>query len=92
MTNFIINGIVFVFMPLGIYFILGWLVFYHLKAYGIKGDSTQKTASGFALILMLISIMIIVTFLSIDWDIGSIEDFFSKSNIILNGENYGQQQ
>lgn len=91
MTNFIINGLLFVFIPLGIYFLLGYLVFYHLKTYGLKGDSTKKTASTFAIVLALISAAIIVTFLSIDWDVGSAEDFFSKSSQILNGNNYEQQ-
>lgn len=88
MTNFIINGLIFVLIPIGIYFILGWLVFYHLKTYGLKGDSTKKTASIFSTILVLISILIIIVFLSIDWDRGNMEDFFSRSTQILNGENY----
>lgn len=90
MTNFIINGLLFVLIPIGVYFILGWLVFYHLETYGLSGDSTKKTAYKFAIILTLISVMIIIVFLSIDWDRGSAEDFFSKSSEILNGENYEQ--
>jgi len=92
MTNFIINGLVFVLMPLGIYFILGYLVFYHLRTYGLKGDATKNTAYKFAVILVLFSAMIIIAFLSIDWNSGSAEDFFSRSNQILNKENYEQQQ
>lgn len=90
MTNFIINGLLFVLIPIGIYFILGWLVFYHLRTYGLKGDSTKNTAYKFAIVLALISVMIIITFVSIDWDAGSAEDFFSRSSQILNGENYGK--
>ncbi|MFA6096235.1 MAG: hypothetical protein WC788_01245 [Candidatus Paceibacterota bacterium] len=90
MTNFIINGIVFVLMPLGIYFILGYLVFYHLRAYGLTGDQTKNTAYKFTAVLILITIMIVIVFLSIDWNAGSAEDFFSRSSKILNGENYEQ--
>ena len=87
---FIINGILFVLVPLGVYFILGYLVFYHLRTYGLTGDSTKKTAYKFTAVLVLITVMIIITFLSIDWDAGSTEDFFSRSSQILNGENYEQ--
>lgn len=84
MTNFIINGLVFVVIPLGIYFVLGWLVFYHLKTYGLQGDNVKKVASIFAFIVVIISMAIIVTFISIDWDAGSAEDFFMKSSQMLN--------
>lgn len=92
MTNFIINGILFVLMPIGVYFILGYLVFYHLQTYGLAGDNTKKTAYKFAAILVMITILIIIVFLSIDWDIASIEDFFSKSDQFINKENYGLEQ
>lgn len=88
MTNFIINGLIFVFIPIGLYFLLGWLVFYHLKTYGIKGDHSKRTASMFASVVIFISLAIILIFLSIDWDVGSTEDFFSRSGVTLNKKNY----
>lgn len=90
MTNFIINGLVFVLIPLGVFFILGWLVFYHLQTYGLKGDDTKNTAYKFATVLVLVSFMIIIVFLSIDWNAGSPEDFFSKSSQILKENKYEQ--
>lgn len=87
-----INGLVFVLIPLGIFFVLGYLVFYHLRSYGLKGDATKNTAYKFSAVLILISVMIIIVFLSIDWNAGNIEDFFSRSSQILNKDNYEQQQ
>ncbi len=73
----------FIFIPLGLFFLFGWLIFYHLERYGIEGDSTKNTAYFFSIILILISILIIFTFLTIDWNALDIKDFMEKSNIEL---------
>lgn len=90
MTNFIINGIVFVLIPLGLFFVVGYLVFFHLQTYGLKGDNTRNTAYKFAAVLVMISAMIIIMFLSIDWDAGNAEDFLLRSRQSLNDANYEQ--
>ncbi len=76
-----VDFLAFIFIPLGLFFLFGWLIFYHLKRYGIEGDSTKNTAYFFSVILILISLLIIFTFLTIDWNALDIKDFIEKSNI-----------
>jgi heme/copper-type cytochrome/quinol oxidase subunit 2 len=83
MSQLIIAALAFIFIPLGIFFLLGWLIFYHLRRYGLEGDSTKKTAIFFSAVLILISALIIAIFLFTDWNSISIEDFLEKSNINL---------
>jgi hypothetical protein len=90
MTNLIINGIAFVIIPFGIFSIFGWLIYYHLKRYGIEGDSTKKTAYLFTVVLIMISISIVIAFFSIDWDKSNMQDFFEKSKIISYPQSYEQ--
>lgn len=90
MTNLIINGIAFVLIPLGVFFIFGWLIYYHLNRYGIEGDSTKKNAHLFSVVMVIISISVIMVFFSIDWDISSIEDFFERSKITSYFQEYDQ--
>jgi len=78
-----VDFLAFVFIPLGLFFLFGWLIFYHLKRYGIEGDSTKNTAYFFSVILILISLLIIFTFLTIDWNAIDIRDFIEKSNVEL---------
>ena len=79
-----VDFLAFVFIPLGLFFLFGWVIFYHLRKYGIKGDSTKNTAYFFAAVLSLLSILIIIIFFSIDWNNISPDDFIEKSNIELN--------
>lgn len=83
MTPFIINFLAFAIIPLGIFFLLGNIIIFHLKKYGIKGDATKKAALFFRAVLILMSVLIIFIFLSIDWNNVSIEDFIEKSRIDL---------
>ncbi|MDF1498429.1 MAG: hypothetical protein P1P85_03720 [Patescibacteria group bacterium] len=78
-----VDFLAFVFIPFGFYFIFGWLIFYHLRRYGLKGDSTKNTAYFFAVILVLICIAIVITFFLIDWNSINPNDFIEKSNINL---------
>ncbi len=79
-----VDFLAFVFIPLGLFFLLGWIIFYHLRKYGIRGDSTENTAYFFAAVLLLASIAIIITFFAIDWNSISPNDFIEKSNIKFN--------
>jgi len=81
--SFIIAVLTFLVIPLGIFFLFSWLIFYHLKRYGLKGDSTKKVAVFFRLSMIFISIIIIVTFFFINWDNIAIRDFIERSNINL---------
>lgn len=76
-----IDFLAFVFIPLGLFFLFGWVIFYHLSKYGVKGDSTKNTAYFFIAVLSLISILIIIIFFSIDWNSISPDDFIEKLNI-----------
>ena len=88
MSSFIIAALTFLVIPLGIFFLFGWLIFYHLKRYGLKGDITKKTANLFGAGMALVSIMIIAIFLFIDWDNINISDFIERSNINLSPTEY----
>lgn len=76
-----VDFLAFIFIPLGLFFIFGWVIFYHLKKYGIEGDSTKNVAYFFVAVLSLISISIIIIFFTIDWNSISPDDFIEKSNI-----------
>jgi len=82
-----INFLFFVFIPLGIFFVLGWFVFYHLEAYGLQGDASKRAALFFAVVLILISAAITMTFFSVDWNNASINDFLERSRIYLSSGN-----
>ena len=86
--SFILAALTFLVIPLGVFFLFGWLIFYHLKRYGLKGDSTKKVAVFFRLSMIFVSIIIIMTFLSINWDNIAIEDFIERSNINLSPTEY----
>ncbi len=83
MTPFVLAALTFIFIPFGVYFVLGWFIFYHLERYGIRGDSTRQVALFFAVILIIISLLILLAFFSINWDKASIGDFIERSNINL---------
>ncbi|MCK5466478.1 hypothetical protein KAI56_03215 [Candidatus Parcubacteria bacterium] len=81
--SIIINTLAFIVIPLGIFFLLGFLIFYHLNRYGLKNGKSKKAALFFSSVLFLISVLIIFIFLSIDWNVVSIEDFIERSNLEL---------
>lgn len=83
--SIIINVLAFVAIPLGIFFLFGFLIFYHLNRYGLKGDKSKKSALFFSFVLILIAISIIIVFSFVDWDNISVNDFVEKSNIELFG-------
>ena len=82
-----VDFLAFVFIPLGLFFIFGWIIFYHLRRYGLRGDATRNAAYFFAAVLLLISVSIIITFFLIDWENISPEDFIERSNIEFNLRN-----
>ena len=73
----------FVFIPLGIFFLFGCLIFYHLNRYGIKGDSTKNVAIFFVIVLLILSFMIIYLFGTINWNEIYIKDFIKISNVSI---------
>ncbi len=81
--SIIINILAFVVIPLGIFFLFGWLIFYHLNRYGLKDSKSRKAALFFSFVLILISILIIFVFSFIDWNVINIGDFIEKSNLEL---------
>lgn len=81
--SIIINILAFVAIPLGIFLLLGFLIFYHLNRYGLKNDKSKKAALFFSFVLILIAILIIFIFLFIDWNVVNVEDFIEKSNLEL---------
>ena len=79
----IIDFLAFVFIPLGIFFLFGWLIFYHLSRYGIRGDLTKRVATFFLVVLLLLSFIILYLFSTISWNEINIKDFIEISNIDL---------
>ena len=86
--SFAIAALTFLVIPFGIFFLFGWLIIYHLKRYGLQGDSTKKTAVLFRLGIIFISIMIAAIFFFVDWDNIAIRDFVEKSNVNLSPTEY----
>ena len=86
--SFIIAALTFLVIPLGIFFLFGWLIFYHLRRYGLKGDSTKKTAILFRMGIVLVSIIIIAVFFFVDWNNIAIRDFIERSNVNLSPTEY----
>lgn len=88
MTPFILAFLTFILIPFGVYFVIGWFVFYHLKNYGIRGDTTKQIAVFFSIVLTAISLLMLTIFLSINWDKVNMEDFIEKSKINLSPNYY----
>ncbi len=76
-----VDFLAFVFIPLSLFFIFGWIISHHLHNYGIKGDSTKNVAYFFMTVLILISLIIIIIFFSINWNSLDVRDFISKINL-----------
>jgi len=79
--SIIINALAFVVIPLGIFSLFGFLIFYHLNKYGLKSDKSKMSALFFSFVLILISISIIFAFLFVDWNQISISDFTERYNL-----------
>ncbi|MCK5412917.1 MAG: hypothetical protein KAI57_00935 [Candidatus Pacebacteria bacterium] len=77
----LMDFLAFVFLPLGIFFLFGWLIFYHLNRYGIRGDSTKKVAIFFLVVLLSLSFFILYFFGIINWNEMNVKDFIEISNI-----------
>jgi len=86
--SFAIAALTFLVIPLGIFFLFGWLIFYHLRRYGLQGDLTKKTAAFFRLGIVFISIIIIAVFSFVNWDNIAIRDFIERSNVNLSPTEY----
>jgi hypothetical protein len=89
MNTTIIYAIIFLIIPFGIFFLLGWLILYHLKTYGLKGSFSDKARVIFIIGTLAISILAIQKFISIKWDSFFLEDItIQNSNINLFPEFY----
>jgi len=78
-----IAALVFMIIPIGVFFVLSWFILYHLNKYGIEGDSTKRTASLFCFGIVLISIFIIFNFFLVNWSEIGVMDFIDKSDMDL---------
>jgi len=86
--SIVINILAFIVIPLGIFFLLGFLIFYHLNRYGLKDSKSKKAALFFSFVLILISGLIIFVFLFIDWSVISVGDFVEKSSLEVDKNYY----
>lgn len=90
MAPIMFNSLIFLFIPIGLLFVLGSLIYFHLKRYGMEGDSTKKIIVIFPAFLIILSLLMIIIFISIDWNKASIDDFSEKSKINLYSQPYEQ--
>lgn len=54
-------------IPLLIFLPIGAAIVYHLRKYGLEGDSSKKLANIFIIVSLAIIILAIVAYLRIDW-------------------------
>lgn len=73
-------AMLFLVIPLGLFFLFGWLVVFHLKRYGLEGSFSKRAATIFSTGLIIISTMIVIQFLSVDWQKASPEKFIETSS------------
>lgn len=88
MTATIIYALVFLLIPFGFFIILGWLILYHLKTYGLKKSFSEKARIIFILGILAISILAIKNFYDIDWENFSLEEITQDISINFSPENY----
>lgn len=54
-------------IPLLIFLPISAAIVYHLRKYGLEGDSSKKLANIFIIVSLAIIIMAIIAYLRIDW-------------------------
>lgn len=54
-------------IPLLIFLPIGTAIVYHLRKYGLAGDSSKKLANIFIIVSLAIIILAVIAYLRIDW-------------------------
>ena len=70
--------LIFLVIPLGIFFLLAVVIVFHLKNYRLEGDFSVKALEVFLAVSGVMILAIIFTFFSIDWNVLSPSDFFEN--------------
>ncbi len=70
--------LIFLIIPLGIFFLLAVVIVFHLKNYRLEGDFSVKALEIFLAVSAVMVLAIIFTFFSIDWNALSPSDFFEN--------------
>ena len=73
-------AMLFLAIPLVLFFLFGWLVLFHLKRYGLEGSFSRRASIIFSLGLIAISAMIVIQFFSIDWKKASSGNLIERSS------------
>lgn len=88
MSLTLLYALIFIFIPLGFYFLFAYVVIFHIVKYGLEKDVRQRAALVFCVGLLAISIMIVQKFATVDWDRASISQFMQYSDINIFYTNY----
>ncbi len=75
---FLPDILIFLIIPLGVFFLIAVMIVFHLKNYRIEGDWSDKALKIFLAISAAMILFIILVFFSIDWNALSPEDFFEN--------------
>ena len=73
--------LIFLIIPLGIFFLVAIVIVFHLKNYRLEGDWSDKALKIFLTVSAAMILFIILTFFSIDWDALSPGDFFENIKV-----------
>ena len=71
--------LIFLAIPLGIFFLVAFVIVFHLKNYRLEGDRSDKALKIFLAVSTAMILFIILTFLSVDWNALSPDDFFENA-------------
>jgi len=83
---FLPDILIFLIIPLGVFFLIAVMIVFHLKNYRIEGDWSDKALKIFLVISAAMILFIILVFFSIDWNALSPEDFFENFREVSNSQ------
>jgi hypothetical protein len=90
--NFVLlYALLFVLIPLVVYFIFAFVIIFHIKKYGMDTNINKWTILIFCLGMAAISLMIIEKFAAVDWDRIDIAGIIRDSDINLFHIEYGNR-
>ena len=83
---FLSNILIFLIIPLGVFFLVAAMIVFHLKNYRIEGDWSDEALKIFLTISTAMILLIIFIFFSIDWNMLSSSDFFENFGGVSNSQ------
>lgn len=90
MYDIFFYALLFLFIPLGIFFLFSWVILYHILKYGFIKSTNKKIAFVYAFVMIALVLFLVQNFFSVNWDRASLTDFLYKSNINIFIGTYGR--